>query len=183
MQATKWLKVQLLISGSEMESLLRALGHFDIYIAGAVTSKGAGLISHAQFLKTYGRYVEALETGRLPVDADYPQIFGAVFTKDPQSMFAVPVGTDRQLWRVARPVIQLQPHSLDYSSHDGKFRPMVFGSESVLWGLQILPTPSFFRIQRPKKPLMSTEAPFFPIRSYLKAYSVGSVLTLSLPLF
>lgn len=161
MQATKWLKVQLLISGSEMASLIKALGSFDIYIAGAVTIKGGGRTTQEQFIKTYHSYADALEQGKLPKDADYRPLFSAVFTKDPNSIYTVPVGTDRQLWRIARPVIQLQPHSLDYSTHDGKFRPMVFGSESILWGLQFS-YPQLFQDPATKEVYNVNENPSFP---------------------
>ena len=161
MQANKWLKVQLLISGSEMGSLLTALGEFEIYIAGAVTPKGEGKVTQDQFLKTYIRYAEALQAGNMPLEADYRQLFSALFTRDPHAVFAVPVGTDRQLWRIAKPVIQLQPHSLDYSTHDGKFRAMVFGSESILWGLQIS-YPQLFLDPETKEPFNVDQSPLFP---------------------
>jgi len=167
MQATKWLKVQLLIDEGEMQNLLTAMGEFDIYISGAVTHKGEGHLTKAQFLKIYKKYVASLQEGKLPAESDYRQIFSAVFTQDPEALFSIPVGSDRQLMRIAKPVIQLQPHSLGYSQHDNKFRAMVFGTESILWGLQFS-YPQLYQDPKTKEALSVDESPQFPNTSLFK---------------
>jgi len=151
MQASKWLKIQLLADLSEMESLFTALEDFSIFISGAVMPKG-GDITQQQFLKVYSHYIEALKQGQIPSESTYRQMFGASLTKDPEALFVVPVGADRQLLRIGRPVLQLQPHSMDYSPLDGKFRAMVYGLESILWGIQFS-YPQLYQDPETKEPL------------------------------
>ena len=136
-QASKWLKVQILVDAAEMESLFTALGDFSIYICGSVVPKGSGEISQKTFLKVFEKYITAIKKGEIPPENIYRQMFSAVLNRDPEALFAVSVGSDRQLWRVSKPVIQLQPHSMDYSPYDGKFRAMVYGRDSILWGVQV----------------------------------------------
>jgi len=136
LQASKWLKRQLLIDTEEMASLFQSLGEFEIYQIGCVNKVGEGRISHEEFLEHYRHYVDALKAGELPDDADYRGYFSSVLTLSPDCLYAVPIGTDQQLIRIAKPVIQLQTHLLGFSPVDGKFRPMVMGNDSILWGIQ-----------------------------------------------
>ena len=136
MQATKWLKVQLLADVGEIESLFTALGDFSIYNCGAVVPKGGGEVSQKNFLKAYEKYITALKEGQIPLETVYRQMFSAVLNRDTEALFPVSVGVDRQLLRINKPVIQMQPHSMDYSPFDGKFRTMVYGTDSILWGIQ-----------------------------------------------
>lgn len=161
MQASKWLKVQLLVDASEMESLFTALGDFSIYVTGAVVLKAAGEITHKVFLKAYEKYISALKEGVIPPESVYRQLFGAVLNKDPEALFAVAVGPDRQLLRVAKPVIQMQPHSMDYSPYDGKFRAMVYGLDSILWGVQFS-YPQLFLDAETKEPENVDDSERFP---------------------
>ena len=91
----------------------------------------------------------------------YRQTFSSVFTVSSDSVYALPVGTDRRLIRVSRPVIQLQSHALDYSPHDEKFRAMVFGIDSVLWGIQFS-YPQLFLDSRTKEAKAVVENGEFP---------------------
>lgn len=168
MQATKWLKVQLLAEASEIEALFTSLGDFDIFISGSVTAKGEGKISHEQFIKTYTHYIQELQKGKIPAERDYRLFFSTIFTKDPEALFVVPLGSCKQLLRVSKPVVQLQPHSLDYSMHDKKFRPMVFGLESVLWGIQFS-YPQLFQDPVTKEPLNVDESDLFPNTELFKS--------------
>ena len=161
MQATKWLKIQLLIDAGEMENLFTALGPFEIFIAGAVTDKGGGKVAQEDFLKVYSQYIQTLKAGKIPLESDFRQFFSSVFTKDNGALFTMPLGSEKQLLRLAKPVIQLQPHSLDYSTHDQKFRAMVYGLESVLWGLQFS-YPQLFQDPETKDALQVDVSPYFP---------------------
>lgn len=135
LQASKWLKCQVLLDASEMESLFTALGSFDIYLTSSVHRPGEGLVAKQEFLKQYELYVAALQEGRFPDDAACA-FFSSVFTASSEALYAVMVGEGQQLIRVIQPVIQLQSHRMDYSQADGKFRSMTFGSDSLLWGIQ-----------------------------------------------
>lgn len=161
MQASKWLKMQLLIDASEMRSLLTALGDFEIYIPGSVLPRGHGHITRKQFLKSYESYIEALKEGNIPQESSFRQSLSAFFSRDPQAQAAVNLGLDKELWRILRPVLQFQPHSLDYTPLDGKFRPMVYGLDSVLWGVQIS-YPQLFMDTQTQEPRTVIESPEFP---------------------
>lgn len=136
MQASKWLECQVLLDSDEMEALFLALGQFDIYASGGVVQEGAGWIDKSYFLHQYKDYVDSLKQGILPTQESYRQLFSSVLTRSSDLLCAVPVGNGRQLIRVQRPVIQLQPHQMGFSSLDGKFRPMVFGNDCISWGIQ-----------------------------------------------
>lgn len=134
--ASKWLSVALLVDTHEMASLFNFLGSFFIFTVGSITKKGEGVISPQSFLSTYEHYVNALKVGSIPEDSSYRTIFSSAFSSTEDHLYALNVNENSQLIRVAKPVVQCQTHNLDYSLADGKFRPMVFGKESVLWGVQ-----------------------------------------------
>lgn len=135
-RASKWLSVPILVEESEMRSLFATLGNFLIFSVGRLVRNGQGMISHETFLAGYRLYVECLKAGKLPDESIYRQLFGAIFTATANYVEAMQVKAEEQLIRVLKPVIQLQYHTLDYSSADHKFRSMVFGQESVVWGIQ-----------------------------------------------
>jgi hypothetical protein len=136
LQASKWLKLQLLIDADEMQALCQSLAPFEIYQAGTVTPQGEGKISLDIFLDRYRHYVSLLKKGDCPNPQEFHPYFSTLWTVTPEALFALPLEKDKQLLRVTKPVIQLQPHSLDYSPYDHKFHPMVFGLDSVTWGIQ-----------------------------------------------
>lgn len=136
MQASKWLKCQVLLDGDEMQALFQALGNFYIYLTGGIQNRGEGEISHDNFLASYRAYVEALKSGVLPEEAVYARLFCSVFSVSRQMLYAIAVSEEKILIRVEKPVVQLQAHRLDYSPFDQKFRSMVLGADSILWGIQ-----------------------------------------------
>ena len=161
MQASKWQKIQVLMNGEEMSALLDHLGNFGIYLTGIVTLVGEGSLSKSQFLEVYKEYIDAIKQGLLPDEKKYHAVFSAVFSLSSELLYAVPLENNKQLIRVARPVIQLQPHSMGYSIYDQKFRPMVFGLESILWGIQFS-YPLLFLDNRTKEILHVDEGELFP---------------------
>lgn len=134
--ASKWLSVALLIDSHEMQSLFDSLGPFFIFTVGNICKKGEGIISQETFLSCYADYVNALKTGIIPEDSNYRTIFSSAFSYAEDHLYALNVNESSQLIRIAKPIVQCQMHNLDYSTADGKFRPMVFGKDSVLWGVQ-----------------------------------------------
>lgn len=136
MQASKWLKCQLLLDAEEMQALFQSLGNFYIYLTGSIQNRGEGEISHENFLACYRQYVEALKSGELPEEELYRNLFSAVFTVSRDMLYAVSVSDEKILIRVEKPVVQLQSHRIDYSPFDQKFRSMVLGADSILWGIQ-----------------------------------------------
>lgn len=137
LQASKWLDFQFLIDEIEMESLLNTLGDFEIFQVGTVCKVGEGSISKEKFLHHYKNYVECLKSGVLPNEKEFRPHFSSVFTAASDHLFQILVGDNRRIIRVQKPVLQLQVNNIAYSPIEGKFRGLVFGKDSILWGLQI----------------------------------------------
>ena len=161
MEASKWLKVQVLADSQEMVSLFDAMGHFEIYLTGIITKSGEGEVSKPEFLEKYSYYVESLKNGRMPDESVYRSCFSTIFTVASDVLYAISMPENRQLIRVSKPVIQLQAHSMDYSVHDNKFRPMVFGLDSILWGIQFS-YPQLFLDPKTKEVLQVADNEMFP---------------------
>ena len=133
-QASKWLKIPVLLEPSEMESLFKELGEFLIFMTSSVTKKGEGLVSHEDFLKCYRSYVDGLKSGKPLPESSYRPYFSSCITISPDHLCLAPVSNDKQLISIYKPVIQMQAHAMDYSPMDEKFRSMMFGS-SITWGI------------------------------------------------
>lgn len=140
LQASKWLQVQALLSRNELDNLLnfleKSLGVVFLFSCGVVCTKEKGQLSKEQFLNDYDTYLKSLMKGEIPDLNVYRSIFSPAMTTTTDALFTIPVGEDRQIIRVARPVVQLQAHHIDYSTVDKKFHSMVFGADSIAWGLQ-----------------------------------------------
>ncbi|MCP5508072.1 MAG: hypothetical protein H7A37_07215 [Chlamydiales bacterium] len=136
LQASKWLKIQMLVDSEEMHSLFDALRPFHIVRTGTVCAPGSSEVSYERFLACYHDYVETLKRGELPAPATFRPLFSSVFSRSFDVFYAVPVAEGQQVVRLRRPAVQLQAHFMDYSSIDGKFRPMVLGPNSITWGVQ-----------------------------------------------
>lgn len=140
LQASKWLDVQTLLSSQELSRLFDFLeestGHFSLYSCGVVCKQGAGEIARKDFLRDYETYINQLMQGQQPDIIPYRSLFSPAMTLTTEALFTIPVGEDRQLIRVAKPVVQLQANHISYSTVDKKFHSMVFGIDSIAWGLQ-----------------------------------------------
>lgn len=136
MQASKWLKSQILIDVEEMQQLLTALDPFFIYNTSSIVNKGSGLIPKQEFLNCYKEYIVSLQNGKIPDEQFYRAFFSSIFTVSPDLVFSMPINETQELIRVERPVVQLQSHRISYSTADGEFRSMTFGGETILWGIQ-----------------------------------------------
>ncbi len=134
-QASKWISMALLIDREEMGHLLNELGNFSIVLTSGLTQPGKEILSHQDFLGTYGSYVEELKAGKIPSEIEYRSVFSSAWTQSLEALYAVKVGNGQHLVRICKPVVQLQPHGFEYSSLDGKFRSMVLG-ERMTWGIQ-----------------------------------------------
>lgn len=165
MEASKWLEIQVLLSADEMETLFThlnsALGTFHIYLTGVVTPMGEGEVAQGDFLAGYRRYSTALQSGQLPGEGEYRALFSSVFSLSPDQLSILKVRDDRQLRRLVKPAVQLQPHSMGYSQEDGKFYSMVYGPDSIVWGVQFS-YPQLFLDPSSKEILKVIEGPAFP---------------------
>lgn len=139
LQASKWLQIQALLNKEELKSLFDFLDNsftFYLFACGTVCHKDKGQITKQEFLETYGKYIEKLKNGELPDFSFYRSAFSPIMTMTTDTLFTIPVGEDKQIIRVSQPIIQLQAHYMDYSTLDKKFHTMVFGQDSIPWGLQ-----------------------------------------------
>lgn len=136
LQASKWLSSQMLINFDEMKALLDSLGTFYLYSTGSIVSHGSEGYSKEEFLAFYKEYAETLQNGQIPDEAKFRKPFSSVLTLTPDVLYSIPVENDKMLVRIAKPVVQLQAHRMDYSRAEGKFRSMTFGGDSITWGIQ-----------------------------------------------
>lgn len=150
LEASKWLKIQLLVDPDEMRELLFSLGEFFIYSPSGISPRGQGEMAHHAFLDKYADYVHELQKGHIPDEAKYRSAFSSVFTTFPEALYALPVGDHQQVIRIQKPVVQLQMHRMSYSPLDNKFHTMVFGTDSISWGLQFS-YPQLYRDPESKK--------------------------------
>lgn len=161
LQTSKWLKTQVILDENEMRDLCNSLGGFYFFLCGSVCDQGEGELNKENFLKHYRDYITALQHGNLPDQASYRQWFSPVMTTTTEVLYAIPIGENKQLIRVAKPVVQLQAHHMGYSEIDGKFRPMVFGSDSIPWGIQFS-YPQLFQDDATKEVMQVRHSPEFP---------------------
>lgn len=136
LQASKWLQIQVLLDVHEMESLFQDLGEFYIYRVGSIAKFGEERVSREQFLSEYREYVDALKRGEMPDVDKFRKVFANVLTVSSEALFSYKISPEEHLVRIAQPIIQMQSHSMHYSKDDRKFRPLVFGYDSLLWGVQ-----------------------------------------------
>lgn len=136
LQVSKWIKLPVLIDLEEMKSLLASLGPFSIFLTSGMVKQGEGRISQAEFEACYQMYIEALKGGELPTHEKIRPYFSSIFTNNIESVYTVLFPNQQQLIKPDKPVIQLQHHTFNYSTVDGKFRSMVLGSDSIGWGIQ-----------------------------------------------
>ena len=136
LEASKWVHVQCLLETDELRSLFQSLGDFLLFQCGSVTPRRQTNSSIAEFLEHYSTYINLLKNGQTPTIASLQPWFSMVMTRTSDAVFSIPVGESQQIIRVAKPVIQLQAGTIDYSPVDKKFRSMVFGCDNISWGIQ-----------------------------------------------
>ncbi|MBS0621079.1 MAG: hypothetical protein JSS61_06440 [Verrucomicrobia bacterium] len=136
LQVSKWLKVPVLLDPLEMEALLESIGPcFFAVVSDPVTMEEA-LFSKEAFLTQYRGYVDVLKRGEIPQDSIYRRAFSCALTQRLETLYAMRVSPDKFLIKPVLPIIQLQAHGFFYSTLDGKFHSMVYGKESITWGIQ-----------------------------------------------
>jgi lipoprotein signal peptidase len=129
-KAAKWLKFQVLCDATELKKLIDRLPGLTAFPLGVFCDGQA--IAWDTWLAEQQRAIDALKGGQVPEDKG-----GAVcWTQDRAALWLHKIDNKGFLVKIRTPVVQVQPHSLTYSPVDGVFRPMSFGPESIVWGLQ-----------------------------------------------
>lgn len=171
LQASKWLQIQGLLSKNEFTELLDYLAattNFYLYTCGTVCSKDEGEIPKNEFLDVYAEYIDSLSQGKLPDQSLYRTAFSPAMTVSTDSLFTIPVGEDRQIIRISKPVIQLQAHNMNFSEVDKKFHSMVFGTDNIPWGIQFS-YPQLYQDNQTKQVEIIKKSLSFPNTSLFQA--------------
>jgi hypothetical protein len=136
-EAGKWIKIQVLLDSSEMGLLLDELGDFWIFLTSIIVQPGEETTSKESFLACYEKYVSSLKQGVIPPIENYRTLFSTAWSMAVEDhLYAMNVGDGKRVVRTCNPIIQLRNHCMDYSTFDHKFREMVFGQDSINWGIQ-----------------------------------------------
>lgn len=122
-QASKWLKLQVLLDKEEFVNLLTE--------SKAQLFEIAGPLSLEQAAGRYQQYVEALSQGQTPPF----DLFAWNWTLDPSALYLLDTGVSKQV-RIRKPVVQIGFHQMNYTPEDQTFRSNLFGHEMITWGLQ-----------------------------------------------
>jgi len=127
-QAAKWLKVQALLDGVELQQLLEALMPHELFpLSGTYALEQLPL---KNFVPEYRGWIEQLQQGVVP----QPMLKALCLTRDPEAIWLQQMPNSLYAVKPCRPYIQIQVHCMQYS--DGQFRSMTFGPETIFWGLQ-----------------------------------------------
>lgn len=161
LQASKWLKFQVLLDPEEMHDLLSCLGEVQFVCVSEPVRAEDAVISSRLFEEKYAAYVDQLKQGEVPATSDYRRYFSSAMTSNLDPFYAIPAGSEKYLIKPIQPVIQLQGHSFFYSERDEKFHSMVLSEESVTWGLQFS-YPHLFQDLKTRKIGKVSDIPHFP---------------------
>jgi hypothetical protein len=135
LEASKWLKIPLLLSFEEMVEVISLFQDSIFLLAGAVVKEGQWEVSKKTFLEAYGEYIEALKNGKFPDFYKIRPFFSSAITCDEKSAVRVSLQEGKEILKICRPVVQMQHHTLTYSEEDGHFRSQVFGAKAIPWGI------------------------------------------------
>lgn len=137
---SKAIKLPALLDESEMEMLINDLKstfeQLSLFYVQGLCKKIEGEILFSDFLTTYKEYVGFLKEGKAPPLEYFRGIFSSIMTVSTDILYSLSVSDDKHLIKATKPIVQLQPHHLHYSKEDGEFRSMVFGEDSISWGIQ-----------------------------------------------
>jgi len=135
MEASRWASLYALLETAEISRLIDALSPFVILQASGICQPHERLWTKERFLEAHEAYIAPLRLEKLPPELSYRAAFSTAWSMDSEAVVAIPVEGERFLMRVVKPVVQLQIHRMHYSIDDQKFRSMVFGTDSISWGL------------------------------------------------
>ncbi len=136
LKASKWQKVALLVEVDEMKALLSAISPLFIIKTSGLIKEGEEIISNEEFLDVYSLYLSCLKKGEEAKDPRLNPYFSSIWTVTPDVVYGVKIKDRHSLVKLYKPAVQLQGHRFNYSTADQTFRSMVFGVDSISWGLQ-----------------------------------------------
>lgn len=122
-QASKWLKVQVLLDAEEFANLIDGVDAHLYEMEGELLPAAAKL--------RYATYAEALKEGKNPP----AESFAWMWTKRLESLYLLDTGRGTQV-RIKEPLVQISHHQMGFTPEDKTFRSNLFGPEAISWGLQ-----------------------------------------------
>ena len=142
MEASQWLKTEVLLEKDEMTALLDHVKG-ELFISGKIEKYENLYLPKKEFLDIYADYLYALKN-KLTFKAPFASFF---ITQDDQSFQCKQISDERCMLHLIAPVLQVQWHSFYFSKEEEKIRPMVLGPGSISWGLQFM-MPQLFQKDR-----------------------------------
>lgn len=135
LKASKWNHIQLLIDAEEMTSLLSALQPLHIFSCMGARPIGENVLTHEAFVAAWRQYIAFLQSGEM--DEKQLRFYQTVImTEALDAVVALDIGNGKEIISAVAPVVQGQMHRFAYSSVDKQFRSMVFGPQTISWGMQ-----------------------------------------------
>lgn len=170
---SKAIKIPMLVDPSEMEDLFsvfeKEVGSFNIYYVQGVCKREEGKVAKCYFLNRYTEYVAALQKGEIPANETYRPLFSSFLSITDDILYSLPIENDLHLIKATRPVLQMQLNPIHYSKEGNEFRSMVFGSDSISWGIQFS-YPQLFQDSKTQEIHPIRETSLFPNTTLFKVF-------------
>lgn len=142
--ASKWIFFPGLLDPVELEDLFNFLGQLFFFNVMAKVLPQDATFSKEQVVVHYKRYVEQLKQGICEPSKEMRAALSSVAVPSMQAVYALAFSDGKLLVRQKEPAIQLQLHAFRYSDLDRQVHPMVWGGDSIPFGVQ-LSFPKLFR--------------------------------------
>lgn len=131
-QASKWQVTQALIDSNELEDLFSSLKKFWMVKNRGLLPKDQVFISLEEFKEAYVRYLSKIKRGEVSDE----EVLTSIWSEDLSYLWLYQMEGGKVMTRISKPVVQVVPFHFSFSKNDLKIYPMVFGKESIPWGLQ-----------------------------------------------
>ncbi len=135
-EAAKWLKIPVLADASELASLFKRLGEIKLYLLGSPAAQSDLCLSHETFLSAVQSWTDKLQRGECPSMADFRSTLASAMTLSSDCLWLQELQGGRYLAKIKQPVVQIQAHFFTFAREEKTFHSMVFGKESIFWGVQ-----------------------------------------------
>ena len=137
-QASRWLKVRLLLSIEAMQELVDHLEPVCFIQAASVMQTLDPLVPKKEFLAAYAEYMHHLEKDdpQSAAFAGRSPLFKLTLCASPNLATTYEVKLGSFLTRLLEPGVQLRPCLVDFSSLSKQFSYSALGLHSISWGLE-----------------------------------------------
>ena len=138
LKVSKLHKLPVLLDESEMEALLDHLTSIfpetRFYQVQGVVKKNEAIVINEAFLKVYREYIALLKEGKSPHE-QFKAPFSMALSASMNPFYSIPLQDEKCIVKAISPIIQLQENRLGFSEMEKTFRAMVFGKDTISWGL------------------------------------------------